>query len=267
MSVYPVIQGGLGNQMFQVASIWSLCKKTRRPFKLNRKYIMNRNVHSSDDYFSPGSILSYWSAYFTDKEGERMVQEDAHFAPRNWEQIFTQTKKDNLIVQGYFQSGTFIEPFDKEFISHLCWNKDCAQQYDELANSVFIHVRRGDYLQPGIKDVHYIDMTEYYKSALQKIKDSVNHAYIFTNDIPYCESTQLFDDIRTTVVKDTNATNNLYLMSQCGQGGIGVNSSFSWWGLYLNRDRPHLYLPDKWFNDQRFNISGFYFPQCQKLST
>jgi hypothetical protein len=266
MSVCPVIQGGLGNQMFQVASVWSLSKKTRRPFKINKKYIIP-NKHSQIDYFSePKSLLSYWNPYFTQKETTKVLQEDSHFAPKDWEKILTQTKKDDIVLQGYFQSHTFIEPFDKEFISHLSWNTQVVQKYDELPNSIFIHVRRGDYLQAGIKDVHYIDMTQYYKTALQKIKDSVKHAYIFSNDIAYCESVQMFDDIRTTVVKETNEVDNLYLMSQCGQGGIGVNSSFSWWGLYLNRDRPHLYLPNKWFNDSRFNISGFYFPQCTVLS-
>ena len=54
-------------------------------------------------------------------------------------------------------------------------------------------------------------------------------------------------------------------MSQCKYGGIGVNSSFSWWGLYLNTNRPYLILPSKWFNESNQYIGGFYFPNSIKI--
>jgi hypothetical protein len=55
-------------------------------------------------------------------------------------------------------------------------------------------------------------------------------------------------------------------MSQCKKGGIGVNSSFSWWGLYLDKNRHILTLPDRWFLDDQFVIDGYYFNGVQKIS-
>ena len=263
--VSVVLQGGLGNQLFQVASVWAMAKALRRPFKINARYILG-NQHSSASYFD--SLLEHWKPYFSDHEESRIIKEDPQFRPQDILKMIGGDKKRGATLDGYFQTAKYIDPYYKEFTGNLKWNTVIVATYDELAASAFIHVRGGDYLQSRFREVHYIDMTNYYKRALEKIKDSVRHFYVFTNDIPYLESKQFFDDIRYTVVPPSvNEMDSLYLMSQCKQGGIGVNSSFSWWGLYLDKSRPWLSLPDHWFNDPNMVTDGFYFPGVQKLST
>ena len=267
MSLIPVIKGGLGNQLFQLATVWSISKSQRRPFKLNPRYIL-QNKHSATNYFD--NLLAYWKPYFSDHDESRIIKEDEFFRPQQdiLKQIGTD-KKRGAVIDGYFQTAKYIDPYYKEFTGNLRWNTDIVRKYDELATSAFIHVRGGDYLQPQFAKVHHIDMTDYYKRALQHIKDkAVNHFYVFTNDIPYLESKHFFDDIRYTVVPSTESeVDSLYLMSKCGGGGIGVNSSFSWWGLYLDKSRKNLILPDRWFNDTRFVTNGFYFPEVIKVES
>jgi hypothetical protein len=265
MSLIPVIKGGLGNQLFQIAAVWSIAKSQRRPFKINPRYIV-RNPHSTINYFD--NLLGYWKAYMSDYEETRVIKEDPHFRPQDILKMIGTDKKRGAIIDGYFQTAKYVDPYYKEFIGHLQWNSSIVVEYDELPSSAFIHVRGGDYLQPQFAKVHHIDMTNYYKRALEKIKDSVRHFYVFTNDQPYLESHQFFDDIRYSVIPNTvTELDSLYLMSQCKRGGIGVNSSFSWWGLYLDKNREHLILPDRWFVDPAFVIDGYYFNGTQKLST
>jgi hypothetical protein len=78
---------------------------------------------------------------------------------------------------------------------------------------------------------------------------------IFTNDIPYANS--ILPNIQ---IIEENEVNTLYLMSK-SKGCICSNSSFSWWGAYLNPNRP-LCLPSRWFNDVEFTLDGYFFPGC-----
>jgi hypothetical protein len=55
---------------------------------------------------------------------------------------------------------------------------------------------------------------------------------------------------------------SLALMASCTEGGICANSTFSWWGAYLNPKRT-LILPNKWFNSTSFYSQGYYFPGVQ----
>jgi hypothetical protein len=266
MSVYPYFQGGLGNQMFQLASTWSFTRKTRRPFNINTTLI-SAHKHSSINYFD--NLFSGWKPYYNnEKKIELAIDEHPQFHPLPFERMLLADKKKVTLMKGYFQSCDYIEPYDTQFASMLCWDGfNNIEKYDELNSSVFIHVRGGDYLQSGgTKEFHHIDMTNYYKRAVDRIKADVAHAYIFTNDVPYYESLQCFDDIRTTLVKGDNEVHELYIMTKCGKGGVATNSTFSWWGEYLNKTRPHLYLPSKWFNNVAMNTRGYYFKEAIILS-
>jgi hypothetical protein len=137
-------------------------------------------------------------------------------------------------IDGYFQSEKFfinnkdeiIEMFThKETISKL------KQEYgDILSNSVSIHFRRGDYV--GIGEALELD---YYDFALQCLYEDypVDHVLIFSDDIDWCKKNIHYDKAKfITGNKDYEC---MYLMSLC-TNNIVANSSFSWWGAYLNRN-------------------------------
>jgi hypothetical protein len=73
---------------------------------------------------------------------------------------------------------------------------------------------------------------------------------IFTNDIPYTK--EYFPDIPIITESEIDC---LYLMSKA-KSCICANSSFSWWGAYLNPNRP-IYMPSKWYNDR--SMKGNYY--------
>ena len=78
-----------------------------------------------------------------------------------------------------------------------------------------------------------------------------------TNDLKYALTKSFIQDIQYTVI-DEPELETLYLMSQCA-GGICANSSFSWWGAFLNPHRK-IVMPDKWYPHSTLNTEGYYFP-------
>ena len=152
---------------------------------------------------------------------------------------------------GYFQNYKYIDPVKDEFLKMLSFNISVLSKYPNLQNSIFLHIRGGDYL---IYDVHNVNLSNYYSKCLEQCTDPI---VVFTNDANYAN--KILSGKQYTIINESDI-DSLYLMSQC-KGGICANSSFSWWGAYLNTNRK-LFLPSKWYNDPSMNISGYYFNGC-----
>lgn len=228
------LKGGLGNQLFQLAASYGIANQ------------MKSNLHILNRFPSKHTSIQYFDTIF-----------------REWKpQVIADAPRGAVVLDSYFQDHRLIEPAYNDFVSSLDFT-GFDKMLDELHTSAFIHVRGGDYLQPGFRELHHVDMTNYYKRAAKKVS---GHAYAFTNDKAYYESLTCFDDLRLTPV-ETNEIHTLFLMSECARGGIAPNSTLSWWGLYLDRRRPNLILPDKWFNDPCKNINGYFFPEASILPT
>jgi hypothetical protein len=132
-----------------------------------------------------------------------------------------------------------------------------------------VHVRHGDYVLKG----HYVLPITYYERCLDLVKDQVVNelksgktvmAAIFTDDFKWCESVLLpmmknyfasfslgtseicgtFDAFIITGEKDHH---ELQMMEYCDILFL-ANSTFSWWGAYLNRKPDtRVFLPFRWF--------------------
>lgn len=142
---------------------------------------------------------------------------------------------------------TFI--FQEELLSpETC----CLATKMQTEMSVSIHIRRGDYLSS-----QYIDgfggicTPEYYDKAINHILSRYENVvfYIFTDDKAWCHThfsaeNSIFVDHNT----DKNSWQDMYLMSKC-RHNIIANSSFSWWGAWLNTYPDKCVIaPLKWWN-------------------
>lgn len=119
--------------------------------------------------------------------------------------------------------------------------------------TVSVHVRRGDYLK--INNAQGICTIDYYQKAITKIKKSVNPDIflIFSDDIDWCQQNlgDLFNPTETIYVdwnKGENSYRDMQIMSLCKHNVI-ANSSFSWWGAWLNRNPSKIVVsPSVWMN-------------------
>jgi hypothetical protein len=240
------LQGGLGNQLFQLAFLLYISKISGIPYFIqNLKSPLT--IHSREEYFE--SIFKNFKDNLKNLSVSRTLIENFGLSFEDWK---SKLNSEHTEFFGYFQRHEYTDLIKEEFISKLSFNSSILEKYPDIRKKFFIHVRGGDYRKI---QVHNVDLTEYYKKCLELCNGE--EFVIFTNDIPYANS--LLPGIQ--IIQESEI-DSLFLMSQC-KGCICANSTFSWWGAYLNSERP-IYFPSIWFN-KRMDTSGLYFKEVTKV--
>lgn len=169
---------------------------------------------------------------------------------------------DDSYLQGYWQSDRYFSRHaeiirrDFAFAAPLEGeNLDNAEQIKKF-NSVSVHIRRGDYVtNPKTRAVLQSCQLDYYLAAVDWIRKRVSepHFFVFSDDIGWADvNLNLQGNIYFI---DNNVGGNSYfdmqLMSLCSHHII-ANSSFSWWGAWLNPSHKKIVIaPRRWFVDDR----------------
>ena len=280
--VVITLKGGLGNQLFQYAFgrriaierneqlyfnikplISNRDKATPRDFKLER--LPNTLIADEDD------ARRFNDIYFGERRA-KIISDDTPKADIS--SIINDPKVKAILIDGYFQDEFYFEP-SKEFIRQEL--KLFLDTYDMNAtvvnkllprdqDTVSIHLRRTDYLEPEKLLVHGICDVDYYEKAIKILNSKLSNPqyYIFSDDPQ--EANQLFDgllDKKTNVSgllaqapsKDNDLI-ELALMSRC-KNFILANSSFSWWGSYLSDADPKLVIaPTSWLLSEELKSRG-----------
>lgn len=248
------IQGGLCNQLFQWTYGYALSKKYEVYF--------DTSFYSSQDIMSPVSIRNFElpklinkkipifdraaMSEFTEKQVQ-VVLDNFHYSHIKFEE------DKNYYLNGYWQSEKFFESFKDEILSSFNWPE--LKDYD-FENSCSIHIRRGDYL--NLKHIHTAQTLEYYEKALELINPKGN-VFIFSDDIDWCEQNLNFKN--QVFMRGNSNIEDLRYISLCSNN-IMANSSFSWWGAYLNNNPNKIVIcPKNWFgngtNDKDMKIQDW----------
>ena len=235
------LNGGLGNQLFQLAAIETIANETgRKPCVY--AHSSPRTVHADTNYFT--TVLSNWKSLDLLSSPYQTVDEPS-FEKQDWSCL----PPGNVCINGYFQNWRYVpEGFTSRLSLPSC----------EPLQGAFLHIRGGDYVNHWLHDVGL--QRNYYRAAMERFPVGT-HFYVFTNDRNYAESLDVLRHVPHTYVESDEVT-SLAQMALCTEGGICANSTFSWWGAYLNPKRT-LILPNKWFNRGDFYSEGYYFPGVQ----
>jgi hypothetical protein len=175
---------------------------------------------------------------------------------------FTKYPK-NTYLQGFWQSERYFKDYEAEIRHDFRFRDSVTQACKHLkeqvssCNSVSIHVRRGDYVSnPSANKFHGLCSPGYYRDAVDHIAQSQKdiELFVFSDDIAWCKE-HLKLDQPLHFMETHTAYEDMYLMSQC-RHHIIANSSFSWWGAWLN-DKPgkRVVAPKQWFLDTSVNTS------------
>jgi hypothetical protein len=271
MSIFIRLSGGLGNQMFQYAFGHALAKRKKTNLVIDLDWF--HNIPSGSSYQKERLSLLNCNLSLINSNGAiheiNGVKKNTLSAYFSKKKIIYKEKKnyiydikvlgvkDGQYLDGYWQSYKYFSdcPELKEIFSP---KKDLHKQtFDFLrqineSQSVMLHVRRGDYVtSETANQFHGIQPIEYYKKALELIRNSVSNPqiFIFSDDIPWAKENLTLDANLTFIenIDDSdNVIDELYLMSQC-KHNIIANSSLSWWGAWLNEYEGKIVIaPKQW---------------------
>ncbi len=269
------IIGGLGNQMFQYAFGRTLAEKYDTDLKLDVSEFETYRLHK----YSLG-VFNIVEKFATPEEVKRIAFEE--YAPivkyirsKLGKSVWKKSKSykeekrfyfdptvfdfgDDIYLEGYWQCEKYFKDIEDVIRKELTLNRSLDRKNREVSelmrdsNSVSLHIRRGDYVSnPDTKAALGICSLEYYKLCIEHISRDVEnpHFFLFSDDIAWTKK-NIEIDYPATVVDGNSADSNyadLFLMSNC-KHNIIANSSFSWWGAWLNDNPDKIVIaPKTWF--------------------
>ena len=271
--IFVSVYGGLGNQMFQYAIGKSISTLRNVDFKIDTYKMKNSNYISRDFSLSKFNISAeltemsqvkrfHGSKYFDFICG-KLYQKNIRLSNKIFEkQPFHFDKKMLSIsygyLDGYWQCFKYFEDIReillKEFTLVDEMNLENKLIFDKIrgSNSISIHIRRGDYVNDKKnKTIYNVFGMEYYQSAINFIDNKIENPYffIFSDDLEWASNNL---NLSNATYVDVNSTgkpeNDLILMANC-KHNIIANSTFSWWGAWLNRNSQKIIIaPKKWMN-------------------
>jgi hypothetical protein len=249
--------GRFGNQMFQFAALLGVADKTGYDVKIPLE-------NTRDDAFSFYDLSKQASeptgmelrkpfdipdSFFTSQNEvyetikQRYQEPFFHFSPAVFD------IPDNTDISGYFQSEKYFKHAEDIVRDLFTFRPEIRERAErELANikddapRVSIHVRRGDYVANSGN--HTVTGLNYYGEAISKFfYDKQYRFVVFSDDPEWCRDA--FDGGYVVDINDSYT--EMCMMSMCDHHII-ANSSFSWWGAWLNPNPKKIVTaPSQWF--------------------
>lgn len=245
MLTYTVkLSCGLGNHLFQIASVWAIAEEHGARFVLERKKIPPPG-HTTKVY------TDLYAPFVTDEE---VAWVETYHEPAHCEatRMRIPPRDRNCVFVGYFQSALYLDvPMVKWWLPTPDRNGD-----------VYLHIRLGDYTQDPL---HAADLRRYYTDCLAQVP-SGTRVRIVTNDKEEAARAypDLWDLLPLAEFEDEDDPLGIIQRMAGGRGVICANSTFSWWAAYLGhatREDFMAFVPGTWFMDGGVTYAGdFGFP-------
>lgn len=282
--------GGLGNQMFQYAAAKSIALNNRTELLIDTSFLEDKSEKENFTYrdfeldvfqlkdividkfqlqlflnkvnvFDNLRLNRLNQIFFNNKIPiHKIIRENSLIQNRD---IFNLIS-NNSLLEGYWQSESY-------FISHQNIIRDLFRFSKSIVNtnliaeitnnnSVSVHIRRGDYANNDvINSVHGLCTIEYYIEAFQMMSSKIANPifYIFSDDMNWTKNTLHFLNQKYNIVyidqNNMNPSDDMNLMSNC-KHNIIANSSFSWWGAWLNKNSEKIVIsPLVWTKNNSSN--------------
>lgn len=172
----------------------------------------------------------------------------------------------DIYFEGYWQNINYYEGMEQElktvfdFRKKIVLSDEDKKLLDDMENSesVGIHIRRGDYVNNPSFD---LCGKEYYEEAIGYLaeKKPGMKLFFFTDDAEYVKAN--YQKYHPCIINHPDSSGmDMYLMSKC-KHNIIANSSYSFWGAFLNNNENKLVVAPKYVYRKNGRAEVFSLPQ------
>jgi hypothetical protein len=247
-TIYCKLKGGLANMLFQIAGTLGIA----------RKYSLNFSFPNLNEHLIYLNQDNFYNANLKHAEAYKLILGKINQTPPSTNQLkyvhypfqYAEIPLNNqdYLIEGFFQSEKYFINVRNELLDLFeepsIIQKIIDEKYPQYgARTTSIHVRRGDYLKNP--NYHPTQPMLYYETAMDILKNDTDYFLVFSDDIEWCKNNITGDNI---IYIDSEIDYiELYLMARCNNNII-ANSSFSWWGAWLNKnENKKVVAPTLWF--------------------
>ena len=255
------LMGGLGNQLFQIFTVISYSITHNIPFA----FVYSDKVNIGRERPTYWNNMLQSIKIYTNYTENAYVYNEPSF-------MFSEIPKmPSACLNGYFQSYKYFET-NKETIAGICEIREHQTKEQINTKTISMHFRIGDF--KDLQEYHPLLSINYYINALKYVSDNFDGDYYV---LVFCEvedkhTVQAIIDAMHIKYKVSFIDENIsdwrqMVIMSCCDVNIIANSTFSWWGAYLNNlpNRVVLY-PNIWFGPRiTHDISDLFPPEWQKI--
>ena len=273
------LHSGLGNRLFQYCSVYGLSRKNNATFSvllsainfqhtvdskneiyqeffnlnINERYPIIKTIEplACFDNFEVSDKIYTYHCLINDTVN--IIEENKSI--ENQYQYFNATENKSYIFTGFFQTEKYFINYRNEILQIFKepeYIKDKFNNFN-LKEVVAIHVRLGDFLNIS---KHFVNLNTYYKNAIDYCIENNNKKFVIVSEEKDIEKIyRVYPILRgislsTKIIKTDTEIEDLYFMTRC-KGVICSNSTFAWWGAWLNNNSAKIVIiPSKWMNDR-----------------
>lgn len=283
------IKGGFGNQLFQFATGYAVAKKYNVEFKLDlsfydsneyRKfYRLNHIKHAVNiatpqeikkiKKYSHTKIMDYLKTKLKYGHFQGVILDSPSYCPS----VKVIKAKPPVYIEGWCTKLEYFHHMRSDLIKIFVFEELIGGVLEGLlreikhTESVFIHLRRGDYLQNKVLKTLELD---YYRSAICFFKSQIINPtfFVFSDDIKWVKENLKIPELHfvqhTCGDQFQSDLIEFQLMLSC-KHAIIANSSFSWWAAYLIANETSLVVsPAIWHKDEFYRGSFAKYPFIPK---
>jgi hypothetical protein len=275
------ILGGLGNQMFQYACAKTISIANNVELKLDANFYKDQNLRKYElDFFEIKEemadeeevIALSGNANLWFKVRKKLgfrVKKPASYYVENQRALYDVNiikPCKELYLDGYWQNSRYFDKNRRCILKSFSLkqnfrkNKVLTEYLGEISKveSVALHVRRGHHSLEKNQE-HHVCNLDYYKKAIFYMQNMVKGDcvfFIFSDDISWCKDNFLFINKKVFVTNTGASVYDLELMKNCKHNIIS-NSTFSWWGAWLNDFEHKIVIAPKiwWSSDPNRTIA------------
>lgn len=254
------LKGGLGNQMFQIAAAYGHAKDCDQDFAIDYNITHHSgqghpHVKYKDNLYKNIPQKSF-------KGSDFVIYNEPTFKYKK----IQDTGKDT-IIDGYFQSELYFKKYRNDIADLFSFPEDIVSQVNDKITKikdsfkvdqlVCVHVRRGEYLK--LPNIHPVQSPTYYKIAMNKFDKDKTGFVVISDDMRWCQDNLNGDNVAfcntgydyfiEPKTEKLLELFDLYIAAQCDHNII-PNSSFGWWGAWLNENDNTVYAPATWFGPE-----------------